>query len=157
MTATLAPPEPAVEELESALFDDEELARLLAPPAARPRRSWLRRHYDVLARAVIVGWPAFILFLALFEPVSTGIPRPLWVDIASAAILIGLPILAFTGSAFPTPAFLGSALLGGLGIAVGIACRATAHHLGPWWIVETAGFGAITALSIACVTARVRR
>ena len=48
-------------------------------------------------------------------------------------------------------------LLGALGVAIGISCRATAHHLGPWWIVETAGFAALTALSVACFAGRTRR
>jgi hypothetical protein len=155
MTATLAPPEPVAEELE--LFDDAELARLLAPTAAPKRTSWLGRHYRDLVRCLVWGWPAFILFIAMFEPSSTGIPHPTWVVAGSIAILVGLPILGFAGAMFPSVGLSGASVLGGLGVAIGISCRATAHHLGPWWIVETTGFAALTALGAACLIARHRR
>ena len=154
MTATLAPPEPAAEEL--ALFDDAELAWLLDPPAGRQPSRFARYHRE-LVRSLIWGWPAFIVFLSLFEPSSTGIPHPAWVVAGSIAILAGLPILLFAGALYPSFGFVGSTALGALGVAIGISCRATAHHLGPWWIVETAGFAALTALGVACFAGRTRR
>ena len=158
MTATLAPPEPPVEELTDALLDDDELLRFYAEPQAGPRRpSLLGSRYEELRFALIWGWVGFILFCALFEPASTGIARPLWVDVASAVLLLGLPAALLAGKVVPGPAYGAAVLLGGLGIALGIACRATSHHTGSWWIVETVGFAALTVLAVASLAAyRVR-
>jgi hypothetical protein len=156
MTATLAPPrEPVAEELE--LFDDAEFLRLFEPAPELRAPSLLQAYYRELLRCLLWGWPAFLLFISLYEPSSTGVPHPTWVVAGSIAILVGLPILGFAGALYPSIGLSGATLVGALGIAIGISCRATAHHLGPWWIVETTGFALLTALSAACLAARVRR
>ena len=40
------------------------------------------------------------------------------------------------------------------GVPGGIACRATEHHAGSWWIVETGAFAALAVASVACLAAR---
>ncbi len=42
-----------------------------------------------------------------------------------------------------------SAVAGACGIIIGIACRATEHHPGNWWLAEAFAFGAVTAVSVA--------
>jgi hypothetical protein len=140
---------------------DDELVRELeqlwrrpvAEPPSAPRQS---RVYPVALRALVFGWPAFLIFISLAIPPGNEALTPTWVDAASVGLilaLVGAGALAF----FPWIALGLSGLAGGLGIAVGIACRATEHHLGSWWLVETAGFSALAALSVACLALRARR
>ncbi|MBD0317304.1 MAG: hypothetical protein ICV71_02175 [Thermoleophilia bacterium] len=151
------PPRPAAED---ALV--EELEELWAaspdPIGAGPRRRRRGILYDAFARGVAWGWPSVLVAIFVLAPA----PAPDqtyagWVVGASIAILLGplvAGLLALNG--WTGPALGLSGVLGGLGIAVGIACRATAHHTGSWWMVETTMFAALTALSVACLALRAR-
>ena len=143
--------------------DDElvsELERLwVASPA--PAVEPARRRADVagpLSKGLVCGWVAF--FVAIFAAAPAADPAvhvPAWVDAASVAILFGVLGAAFTARAVPRFALTCSALAAGLGVPVGIACRATEHHVGSWWIAETGAFAALGLLSVACLAARSRR
>jgi hypothetical protein len=125
-----------------------------APAAPRGRRD----AYELLRAALVWGWPTFLVSLLLFTPApEAGAITPGWVDLASVAILLGVPAAAFMARVLPRGSLAVSGVLGGLGIAVGIACRATEHHLGAWWLVETTGFAALAALSVACLALRSSR
>jgi hypothetical protein len=154
MTTTFAPPEPDVEAATEPSITDDYVAWVRALPEQEHRRpAFLDRWYEELVGTLVWGWPAFIVFAGAFAPDSSGVARPSWVYAASAILLLGLPVAGFVGAAFPTAGFLASGALAGVGMAMGISCRATAHHLGSWWIVETAGFAALGVLSLVCLGA----
>ena len=123
-------------------------------PRAYPRR---RSLYGQLVRTLVVGWPAVILFVGALAPApAPDVVYPTWIVAASVALYLG-PLLAGLVGAWNGVGGLGlSALLGATGIAVGIACRATSHHVGAWWMVETALFGAFAAASVAALVLRAR-
>ena len=142
---------------------DEALLRELealweAPAAAEPRpspRSWA---YGPLVRTLVGGWPAVLLAIVLVAPAAApGEVYPAWVVGASFAIFFG-PVLAgiVGGNGRPGIGLALSASLAGLGVAVGIACRATAHHSGSWWAVETGLFAALAAVSVLALAVRPR-
>ncbi len=150
-------PRPAAEE--ASLEELEALWKASSDPtheADAPARR--RAAYAVLARALAWGWPSVLVAIFVLAPA----PAPDqtyagWVVGASVAIVLG-PFVAglLARSGWTTPALGLSGTLGALGIAVGIACRATAHHTGSWWIAETAMFTALTAVSLACLAVRAR-
>lgn len=146
--------DPLVRELER-LWETPAAAPVAAAPAVSRARS---RTYDGLVRALLCGWPTVLVAVFVFAPA----PAPeasyaSWVVAASLALLLGplaAGLVAMKGSALPALGL--SASLGGLGIAVGIACRATAHHTGAWWAVETAAFAALAAVSVLALAFRPR-
>ncbi len=149
-------PHPAAD---AALVEElEELWEASPGRAVEPRRARENAVYDVLARGVGWGWPTVLVAILVLAPApAPGQTYAGWVVGASVAILLG-PIVAglLALNRWTSSAFSLSAVLGGLGIAVGIACRATAHHTGSWWMVETTMFAALTALSLACLAVRAR-
>lgn len=144
--------ESSLEELEALWEASADGAREEFRPARR------NAAYAVLARALAWGWPTVLLAIFFLAPA----PAPDqtyagWVVGASVAILLG-PLVAglLARSGWTGPALGLSGTLGVLGIAVGVACRATAHHAGSWWIAETTMFAALTAVSLACLAVRSR-
>ena len=109
--------------------------------------------YAILARSLAWGWPATLVGIFVFAPA----PAPettyaTWVVGASVALLLGPAVAGlFALKGWTVPAVTLATGLGGLGIAVGIACRATAHHSGAWWLAETGMFAALTVLGAACL------
>ncbi len=158
MPSTLAPPDAC-----SAAPEDErlELERLFAAPAApsRPvnhgRRPVL---YEAARRALILGWLAlFVGAFAMEDSADTSVHSPLWADLTAAALflfLLAALLLASTGA--PRVALAFSGLAAGLGVPLGIECRVSMHHLGAWWMVETAAFAALALASVACLALRPR-
>ena len=150
-------PAPDVDELERlwAGSPDHEVAdeRLERPLVAEiPERvRWLRQ-------LVCWGWPAFIVLGSLLAPPGAEeVPRAGWVDPAALGML-GLVLLGYL--AFLTLPTLGFALFAGagaLGIALGIDCRVSAHHLGAWWMVETALVAGLAVASVAGLVLLSRR
>jgi hypothetical protein len=133
-----------------AVSPDAEGAR---PSASSGRQ---RRAYRALVRALTVAWPAVLVAVFVFAPAPTpDVSYPAWVVGASLAVLLGPLVAGLLGvKGLPTAALVTSFALAGLGIAVGVACRATAHHTGGWWIAETAAFAALAGISLACLAAR---
>ncbi len=150
------PPPPAVED---ALVEKLERLWAASPDSVEVESRRLRgTRYDALARGLAWGWPSVLVAIfVLAPPPAPDQTYAGWVVGASVAILLGplvAGLLALNG--WTSPALGLSAVLGGLGIAVGIACRATAHHTGSWWMVETTMFAALTAVSLACLAVRAR-
>ena len=111
----------------------------------------------VLRHVVGWGWPASLLLAALVAPAGAeDMPRAAWVDPASSAML-GLLALGYLALAAPRIGFSLFAGAGVLGVALGIDCRASAHHLGAWWIVETAIFAGLAVASVAGLALLSRR
>ena len=142
----------ATEDRDALLAQLEALWHAEAKPVA-PRRP--RRPYDELLAAVVWGWPAVLLTIMLFAPSPSGAYAG-WVVWASVALTLGPVLAALVGISFPAVGLGVSALLGGTGIAVGIACRATAHHAGGWWAAETSLFAGLAVASLACLALRLR-
>jgi hypothetical protein len=141
----------------------EELEALwAATPAAEPTQ--VSRRSPTLAivgrsltRIVVFGWPVVLVPVFGFAPEPhPGVVYPAWVIAASVALLLGPPVAGLVGLGRPLVGLGMSAVLGGMGIAVGIFCRASAHHLGAWWMVETAAFATLAAVSIAGLAVRRR-
>ncbi|MDQ4019966.1 MAG: hypothetical protein M3188_09105 [Actinomycetota bacterium] len=146
----------------SAETSDRTLAELealwaadIAPEdAGRSGAAW---PYRELRAVVVWGWPAVLLTVALFAPApAPGAAYAGWVVAASVALVLGPLVAGLVGIAAPFAGLALSAALGGLGVAVGIACRATAHHAGAWWGVETGLFAGLAAASLACLALRRR-
>jgi hypothetical protein len=144
---------------------DEEIQRLeelWRTPAAEPKRPRSPRltaatAYSWLWPALVAAWIGVLVAIFLAPAGNAEVAIPLWVDVALWAWW--LTLMAAAGLAL-TPhrnaALAGSALAGGIGTVLGYACKATGHHTGGWWIVETAAFAALTALSVAALLARRR-
>ena len=162
MPTDVAPAKQAVEPVsdDALVAELEELwtSSPAVPPA--PAGEPVRRRIDVyrrLPRALVLGWAAFFVAIFVLAPAADpAVATPAWVDAASVAILLGIGGAALTAGFAPGFALACSALAAGLGVPVGIACRATEHHIGSWWIVETGAFAALAVASIACLAARRR-
>jgi len=128
-----------------------------AEPLEEPLPAELSDAVRVLRQVVGWGWPAFILLAALVAPSGAGdMPRAAWVDPASWAML-GFLALGYLALATPRIGFSLFAGAGALGVALGIDCRVSAHHLGAWWMVETAIVAGLAAASVAGVVLLSRR
>ena len=140
---------------------EDELERLWAESPAAPLEEPLPAELPdavrVLRQVVGWGWPAFILLAALVAPSGAeDMPRAAWVDPTSWAML-GLLALGYLALAAPRIGFSLFAGAGALGVALGIDCRVSAHHLGAWWMVETTIVAGLAAASIAGVVLLSRR
>jgi hypothetical protein len=136
----------------------EELERLWDAPAFAPSRpSRFAPIVPWLPRLLAFGWLATMVTLIGFEPSSSGITPPLWAELVVTAFFL---VLAASGLAalarhrgIALWASLGAA---GLGIVLGWSCRATAHHMGSWWLAEVAIFASLFALTAASLLTRRR-
>lgn len=129
---------------------DELEALWRLPAAAKPRRLYKR-----LLTALVFGWPVVLVFLFAAAPAADA-AAPLWADALGGAFFLALVAAPLLGMSFGGVGLGASAVAGAIGIALGVACRATEHHAGSWWMVETGAFAALTALSLACLAARRR-
>jgi hypothetical protein len=140
----------------------EGLEQLWKQPAAKPERSQVdsppRKSYRESrdwSRPLLVAWIAIMVALYVLEPrPSDPGATPLWGTIVLLAFTYAL-IASTIGLAGRRPWGLGaSALAGGLGMVVAVACAATGHHAGAWWIIEAVAFTGLAAGSIAALRAR---
>jgi hypothetical protein len=153
MTTTLEPTRREAEEVES-------LEALWRRPSAEARRQPPRRSLARHLNAVLVaGWAVVLAGVLLFAPASNPeAATPLWTDLALGvwfAALVAAGGFAFMG--LGRAALVGSAVAAGCGVALGISCRATEHHSGSWWLVETAAFAGLLALSLGALASRRAR
>jgi hypothetical protein len=138
----------------------DELERLWSAPAAAPRarRSPVRVLVPVVlgGRLLAAAWIAVLVVALAAAPAAENVTPPLWTDVVLFAFFGALAGAAAAARRAPLWGFAGSALAGALGTVLGVACRATEHHTGGWWIYETAGFGALAALSLAGLARRLK-
>jgi len=126
------------------------------PPKAPAAREWSLP--SVPGQLVAVGWVAFFTLALLFEPAAEpGATIPGWaiaVFLLEIALLLGAagigPVLAQAG-------FASAALAGPLGMLLAVECRASAHHLGNWWLAELGATAALTGLAAVGLAQRLRR
>ena len=142
-----------------------ELEALWAAPAAEVaeegaagrRRSVLDRVPRVPGLALVVGWAAFMLAVT-FEPApEPEAVTPLWADLVVLSFVVTLLGAVVIGRRLATAGFALATVAGALGMGMAVACAATDHHLGAWWLVELGGTGALTALAATGLAARLRR
>ena len=134
--------------------DLHELEALWELPAKRRQRvspelaETLSRR---LVKTLAIAWPALLFALIAFEPApQPGATVPVWGEVLSYALLLAMLggiIARFASGPRPGLGFFSAA--GAMGIAVGIGCRATAHHSGNWWLVETALFSVLAVAAWA--------
>jgi hypothetical protein len=133
--------------------DLQELEALWSIPARRPPRD--RELADRLSRGIsrvlAWTWPALLVALAVFEPAPAANVRvPLWAEIVADVFLLALLAgIVARFAAGPRLALGFFAATGGMGMALGIACRTSGHHTGSWWAAETAVFSALTLAAVA--------
>ena len=75
---------------------------------------------------------------------------------AGLFLVLGLGLYALV-KGHETAALTASIVAGAVGLLLAYECRVTAQHYGNWWAYELAGFGALTALSVASLAVRARR
>jgi hypothetical protein len=139
----------------------DDLEALWALPERRPtprgRRWRLAAETDVAAaaRTYALVWVGTIVLVGALEPApAAGVQPPGYWYAASAVFwaALGAGLLSLLG---PRRVALGCfATMGFAGIALGVACRASGHHAGSFWLVETLVFG---LLGVACASRLVAR
>ena len=118
-----------------------------------------RRRLPVVPGALLVGgWLAFFFVLLPFEPTpEPGMSNPMWGDAVVVSLLLVLLAAGAVGPAFSKLGF-GLAGLGGLLLGViAVACQATGHHMGNWWLAELGAAAALTGLAAVGLAQRLRR
>jgi hypothetical protein len=155
----------AIVERESGKPDLDELELLWETPA-RPRpstaavpgaRARLSR-FATSGTALAAAWAVAIAVVGAAPVPAEEADAPLvWWDAVyfflAVGIVIGLGLLATRLAQVPY-GWACSAVAGGLGVILGIACRASGHHLGSWWLLETAAFAAVLGVSVAGAATR---
>ena len=135
-----------------------ELEELWASPALgeKPvRRALVPRVPGVL---LVAGWLAFYVAVLPFEPEpAPGMSNPAW-----GTALIVTMIVALLGAAAVGPLFAkaGFGLAAGGGVllgAIAVACLATDHHMGNWWLLELGSAAVLTGLAAVGLAQRLRR
>jgi hypothetical protein len=145
------------------LEEIRELEELWAAPAATerplpagPRRlnlslPWIHGWY------LAAGWLGFFAMVLVAEPApSPDMHTPLWADLLVGANLVALFGAALLGPLFGRVGFGAAGVAGGVGIAIAIACTATGHHAGNWWLAELGVTAALTGLAAAGFAQRLR-
>lgn len=147
-------------------LDDLEL--LWATPARRspttsPAPPLRERVRDLTPRGRTLGGAWFVAFVVLSAapvPADEADAPLVWWD----ALALGVAVLAVVGVGFLAArlahvprGWACSAVGAGLGVLLGIECRTSGHHLGYWWVFETAAFAAVAAISLAGAAGRRSR
>ena len=135
--------------------DAEEIQRLEelwraspseAPATPAPTRT---RQRPWLGALLTLGWLGFLVSV-FFEPAPDHPNTPLWGEYLILSFwltLLGAAILGIARTG--RRAYAAATIAGVLGIGLAVACRATEHHLGGWWLYELGATGALTALGAA--------
>ena len=143
--------------------DIRELEELWASPTApeRPLAEESGRRLATLPRVpgwvLAAGWVGFFTMVLAFEPMpAENMQVPLWGDLLVGAQLVTLFLAAFVGVAFGRFGFGSAVVAGGLGMAIAVACTATGHHAGNWWLAELGVTAALTGLAAGGLAQRLR-
>jgi peptidoglycan/LPS O-acetylase OafA/YrhL len=102
------------------------------------------------ARRLLFAWAAVIGAIMLFEPRpdNAGVAVPVWAEFAAFGFLTALFATAF-GFGNRRPWASGASLVAvGFGAVLAIACAATDHHTGSWWIYELVAFGGLGLMTL---------
>jgi hypothetical protein len=138
-------------------LEDLWTAPSFGEPGALPAAG--RRRLPRIPGVLLAGsWLAFWAIALAFQPEPEhGMTTPVWATAVSTVLLLMLLGAAAIGPAFSKIGFGLAALAGPLGIVLAVNCRAAAHHLGNWWLVELAAATALTALAAVGLAQRLRR
>ena len=140
----------------------DELELIWEASAAEPtpaRLLWDRTWRAATRRWTLAGaWIVAIGVLGAAPVPADEADAPLvWWDFVAlggvVAAVVGVGFLAARLARVPR-GWACSAVAGGLGVLLGIECRASGHHLGTWWLVEAAAFAAVLAVSVAGAASR---
>jgi hypothetical protein len=104
------------------------------------------------------AWALALGFCVLVAPAyAADVPRPAWLDIASVVLLGGLVAAAPAGIRNARVGWIAYGLLAGVGVAIGIGCRAAHHHAPGWWLTEASLWAVAAVLCGVCAVALPRR
>jgi hypothetical protein len=135
---------------ERRLQEIEELKTLweLSPDVEAEPPPPKRRTIDL--HPVLLGaWILVMGTLFLFEPAPAD-PQaavPVWGQILLTVFMAGFFAATYGLAGKRDWGMKASMFTAGVGVAVAVACAATAHHAGVWWGIELASFSALGALS----------
>jgi hypothetical protein len=143
--------------------DIRELEELWAAPTA-PERPFARERGSRLAAlprtpgwVLAAGWVGFFAMVLTLEPMpAENMHTPLWGELLVGAQLVALFLAALVGVAFGRFGFGSAVVAGGLGMAIAVACTATGHHAGNWWLAELGVTAALTGLAAGGLAQRLR-
>jgi hypothetical protein len=130
-----------------------------APEPARAHPGWPQARPPRIAGAYLAwAWAVFLFAaVALAPPSEPHATTPLWADAVAGSMFLLLAGAALAGRLFGRVGFAAATMAGGLGIATAVACRATEHHLGNWWLVELGAMAVLTGVAAAGLAERLRR
>jgi hypothetical protein len=138
--------------------DVRALEELWSAPAYGERKVEQRRLPLVPGVLVAAAWLAFFFVMLPFEPEpEPGMSNPMWGDALVVSLLLVLVAAGAVGPALSKAGFALAGIGGLLLVVIAIACRATTHHMGNWWLAELAVATALTALAAAGLAQRLRR
>ena len=129
----------------------DQLEELWNAPAVEPPAPPARRARSLgLGRTLALSWAVFLTVALVAMP--AGDPNaviPAWAWASMALYWIGLFAAAgFAAAARPFDAYLGSAVAGVAGVALGVGCLTSGHHVSGWAVFELVGVLPLLALSV---------
>jgi hypothetical protein len=147
------------ERRETGLDELERLWEASTPEPTPARLLWDRMWRAATRRWTLAGaWIVAIGVLGAAPVPADEADAPLvWWDavylVGTVLVVVGAGFLVARLARVPR-GWASSAVAGGLGVVLGIECRASGHHLGTWWLVEAAAFAAVLAVSVAGAASR---
>lgn len=136
----------------------QALEELWAAPALgeKPERS---ARLPRVPGALLVGsWLVFYFAVLPFEPEpAPGMSNPAWGTALVVTMIVTILAAAAVGPVFSKVGF-GLAAAGGVLLsAIAVACTATDHHMGSWWLAELTAAAVLTGLAAVGLAQRLRR
>jgi hypothetical protein len=104
------------------------------------------------------AWLLFYFAVLPFEPEpAPGMSNPAWGTALIVTMIVTLGMAAGLGALFARTGFALAAAGGVLLSAIAVACTATDHHMGSWWLAELAAAAVLTGLAVTGLIQRLRR
>jgi hypothetical protein len=145
---------------EERLATADELEKLYegSPPAVEPRSTdgggrAVVTVSDSGARRLMISWVVVLAIIFIFEPTPANADAsiPLWADLAATGFVLSF-IGTVVGLSTRRPIGIGASLATvGFGSVLAVACAATGHHVGSWWLYELIAFAGLGALTLGAV------